>query len=131
MPKNGNNKKCQKISPKKIKICQKIFEKNQKMQKTAESAWLAWQPKIRTNIVRIYCRLTSTKSVLRLTCTRLARAEILKSLVGLVERRVKKRKSSAFEAELEFAVGGSVGSLREPPDPKTGLASNNPKCALI
>ena len=56
---------------------------------------------------------------LRQASTRLARAEILTFLVGLVERRVKKRKSSAFEAELEFAVGGSVGSLREPPDLKT------------
>ena len=47
-PKNGKNKICQKISPKKIKICQKIFEKNPKMQKSAESAWLAWEWKIRT-----------------------------------------------------------------------------------
>jgi hypothetical protein len=47
---------CQKITPKKsvkksvekCKICQKICRKIQKMQKTAESAWLAWQPKIRT-----------------------------------------------------------------------------------
>ena len=44
----GNNKICQKITPKKIKICQKIFEKNPKMQKTAETAWLAWEWKIRT-----------------------------------------------------------------------------------
>ena len=77
-----------------------------------------------SHIVRIYSKLTSTKSVLRLTCTRLARAEILTFLVGLVERRVKKRKSSAFEAEFNFEVGQSVGSLRSPPDPKTALMSS-------
>ena len=52
--KNGQN--CQKITPKKsvkksvekCKNCQKIFRKNEKMQKVAELAWLACQPKIRT-----------------------------------------------------------------------------------
>ena len=45
---------------------------------------------------------------LRQASTRLARAEMLTSLVGLVEGRVKKRKSSAFEAEFKFEVGRSV-----------------------
>ena len=78
-----------------------------------------------SHIVRIYPRLTSTKSVLRQASTRLARAEILTFLVGLVERRVKKRKSSAFEAEFNFEVGQSVGSLRSPPDLKTALTEFN------
>ena len=38
----------QKNNLKNNEICQKIFEKIPKMQKPAESAWLAWQWKIRT-----------------------------------------------------------------------------------
>ena len=78
-----------------------------------------------SHIVWFYHRLTSTKSVLRQASTRLARAEILKSLVGVLEGRVKKRKSSAFEAEFNFEVGQSVGSLRSPPDPKNYAYYNN------
>ena len=130
-PKNDNNKICQKISPKKSKSVKKISPKKSK---SVKKSWKKI-PKCKkvqnlpglpgngksvapSHIVRFYPRLTSTKSVLRLTCTRLARAEILTFLVGLVERRVKKRKSSAFEAEFKFEVGQSVGSLRSPPSPK-------------
>ena len=78
-----------------------------------------------SHIVWFYHRLTSTKSVLRQASTRLARAEILKSLVGVLEGRVKKRKSSAFEAEFEFEVVQSVGSLRSPPEPKNLIFQRN------
>ena len=115
-----SSKKCQKISPKNSKNCQKITPKFKKCKKLQNWPGLPVKQKSvpPSHIVRIYHRLTSTKSVLRQASTRLARAEILKSLVGLVERRVKKRKSSAFEAEFKFEVGQSVGSLRSPPEPK-------------
>ena len=57
-----------------------------------------------SHIVRIYHRLTSTKSVLRLTCTRLNRAEMLKSLLDLLATYLKKEKLSAFDFEFELVV---------------------------
>ena len=58
-----------------------------------------------SHIVRIYPRLTSTKSVLRQASTRLARAEILKSLLDLLATYFKNEKLSASNFEFEFAVG--------------------------
>ena len=46
--KKSLQKKSVKKSVEKCKNCQKIFRKNEKMQKVAELAWLACQPKIRT-----------------------------------------------------------------------------------
>ena len=120
MSKNTHQKICQKISRKKIKSDKKFVKKIKKSKKVQNLPGLPGNEKSvpPSHIVRFYHRLTSTKSVLRQACTRLARAEILTFLVGLVERRVKKRKSSAFEAEFKFEVGQSVGSLRSPPEPK-------------
>ena len=41
--KKSRQKICQKITLKKLKNLSKNLPKNAKMQKTAESAWLAWQ----------------------------------------------------------------------------------------
>ena len=124
-PKNGNRKSVKKSlqknpNPKNAKTVKKSSKKIPKCKKLQNWPGLPGNGKSvpPSHIVRIYHRLTSTKSVLRQASTRLARAEILTFLVGLVERRVKKRKSSAFEAEFNFEVGQSVGSLRSPPSPK-------------
>ena len=120
MSKNHAKKICQKITRKKIKSDKKSVKKIKKCKKLQNLPGLPGNEKSvpPSHIVRIYPRLTSTKSVLRLSSTRLNRAEILKSLPDLLATYLKKEKLSAFDAEFEFSVGLSVGSLRSPPEPE-------------
>ena len=125
-----NNKKVSKNHAKKSKKMKSVKKSSKKFSKCKKLQKLPGLPVKGksvppSHIVWIYHRLTSTKSVLRQASTRLARAEILKSLVGVLEGRVKKRKLSAFEAEFKFEVVQSVGSLRSPPDPKNYAYCNN------